>query len=115
MQDRRKEGRSPAYLGGQITTDRRLVSIDCLVRNTSGRGARLVVPSAMLLPEIFELHIPKKNCAYRVRACWRREDDLGVEVVPLADSDSPIPLAMARKVKRLEEENAGLRRKLEGI
>jgi hypothetical protein len=115
MQERRKEGRSPSYLAGQITTDRRLISIECVVRNTSGAGARLVVPHATLLPDVFELHIPKKNCAYRVRACWRREDDLGVEVVPLADSDSPIPLAMARKLKRLEEENAGLRRKLEGV
>jgi hypothetical protein len=115
MQDRRKEGRSPSYLGGQITTDRRLISFDCVVRNTSGRGARLVVPNSTLLPETFELHIPKKNCAYRVRACWRRDNDLGVEVVPLADSDSPIPIAMARKLRRLEEENASLRRKIEGI
>ena len=112
MQDRRKEGRSPSYLGGTITTDRRLTSIDCVVRNTSGRGARLVVPSATLLPEIFELHIPKKNCAYRVRGCWRRASDVGVEIVPLDAIDTPVPLAMMRRLKRLEEENAALRRQL---
>jgi len=90
MQERRKEGRSPSYLGGQITTDRRLIAIDCVVRNTSGTGARLVVPHATLLPDIFELHIPKKNCAYRVRACWRQTEDVGVEVVGAEDVAAPV-------------------------
>ena len=113
MQERRKEGRSPAYLGGQITTDRRLVAIDCIVRNTSGAGARLEVPNATMLPETFELHIPRKNSAYRVRARWRRLEDVGVEVEPLEQSDAPVPLALARRIRRLEAENAGLRRRLQ--
>src|SRR5215831_9330265 len=87
MLERRKEGRSPSYLGGQITTDRRLIAIDCVVRNTSGAGARLIVPYATLLPDVFELHIPKKNAAYRVRACWRRSGDVGVEIMPLEATD----------------------------
>jgi len=114
MQERRKEGRSPAYLGGQITTDRRLIAIDCVVRNTSGSGARLAVPHATLLPDVFELHIPKKNSAYRVRACWRGEDDVGVEIVPLAERDAPIQLTLARRLQILEAENAALRQQLRG-
>jgi hypothetical protein len=114
IQERRKEGRSPAYLGGQITTDRRLIAIDCVVRNTSGAGAKLVVPSATLLPDVFELHIPRKTSAYRVRACWRHLDDVGVEIMPLAATEAPVPLSMARRLKRLEAENAGLRRRLVG-
>ncbi len=114
MQDRRKEGRSPSYLGGQITTDRRLIAIDCVVRNTSGSGARLIVPGATLLPDVFDLHIPRKNCAYRVRARWRHVDDVGVEVVPLEESDAPIPIAMARRLRQLEAENAALRQQLSG-
>jgi hypothetical protein len=114
IQERRKEGRSPSYLGGQITTDRRLISIDCVVRNTSGAGARVAVPHAALLPEFFELHIPKKNCAYRVRACWRGTDEVGVEVLPLEATDVPIPLTLARRLKILEAENAALRRQLHG-
>jgi hypothetical protein len=111
-QERRKEGRSPSYLSGQITTDRRVISIDCVVRNTSGAGARLAVPHATLLPDVFELHIPKKNAAYRVRACWRGADDIGVEIVPLEAADAPIPLTLARRIKILEAENAALRRRL---
>jgi hypothetical protein len=112
QQERRKEGRSPAYLGGQITTDRRLIAIDCVVRNTSGAGARLVVPHATLLPDVFELHIPKKNSAYRVRTCWRGADDVGVEIMPLEADDAPVPLTLARRLKILEAENAALKRQL---
>jgi hypothetical protein len=115
MQERRKEGRSPSYLGGQITTDRKLIAVDCIVRNTSGAGARLVVSSATLLPDTFELHIPRKNSAARVRARWRNADHVGVQVVPLAAGDSPVPLELARRIKRLEAENAGLRRRLAEI
>ncbi len=114
MQERRKEGRSSSYLGGQITTDRRLISIDCLVRNTSGAGARLEVPHAALLPETFELHIPKKNAAYRVRTCWRTVDAVGVEVLPLEAAEAPIPLTLARRLKILEAENAALRQQMRG-
>ncbi|HUI96329.1 MAG TPA: PilZ domain-containing protein [Xanthobacteraceae bacterium] len=112
MQERRKEGRSPAYLGGQITTSRRLTTIDCVVRNTSGAGARLLLPNTTLLPETFELHIPRKNSAYRVKARWRRLEDVGVEIVPFDASDAPIPITLARRIRRLEQENAGLRKRL---
>lgn len=109
MPERRKEERSPSYLGGQITTARRLTAIDCIVRNTSGAGARLLVPNTTQLPETFELHIPRKNNVYRVQARWRRLEDLGVEIVPF---EAPIPISLARRIRRLEEENAGLKRRL---
>ncbi len=114
MQERRKEGRSLSYLGGQITTERRLISIDCVVRNTSGSGARLDVPHAALLPEVFELHIPKKSCACQVRTRWRGENHVGVEIMPVAATEAPIPLTLARRLKILEAENAALRRQLHG-
>ncbi len=114
MQERRKEGRSPSYLGGQITTDRRLISIECVVRNTSGAGALVTVPHATLLPDVFELHIPKKNCAYRVRTRWRGPDEVGVEVMPLDAVEAPIPLTLARRLRILEAENAALRHQLRG-
>jgi hypothetical protein len=114
QQERRKEGRSPSYLGGRIITDRKLITIECVVRDTSGAGARVVVPNATLLPEQFELHIPRKNTAYRVRARWRRAQDLGVEIVPLDARDGAVPITMARRLRKLQVENADLRRRLEG-
>jgi hypothetical protein len=115
MSERRKEGRSPSYLGGQITTDRKLISIDCVVRNTSGAGARLEVPAATPLPDVFELHIPRRNTAYRVRSQWRDAGNIGVKVMPLAPDIAPIPIELARRMRRLETENADLRRRLNEI
>jgi len=114
QQERRKEGRSPSYLAGTITTDRRLIAIECVVRNTSGAGARLVVPHAEMLPDVFELHIPKKNCAYQVRARWRDPAGVGVEIVPPDATEAPIPFTLARRLKILEAENAALKRRLSG-
>src|ERR1700741_1710433 len=112
QQERRKQQRSPAFMGGQITTDRKLIAIDCVVRNMSGAGAKLIVSNATLLPEEFELHIAKHESASWVRTRWRRERERVVEGVPLAVHAAPVPLALARRIKRLEAENAGLRRRL---
>jgi hypothetical protein len=114
-QERRKDQRSSTYLGGKITTARRLIAVDCIVRNTSGAGARLAVANTTLIPEQFELHIPCRNSVYRVRACWRHLDSVGVEIMSLDASDAPVPIALARRAKRLHAENADLRRRLEGL
>src|SRR5690348_15864579 len=110
MQERRKEGRSPSYLAGEMTTDRRLISIECVVRNTSGAGVRRVDPHATLLPDVSELYIPKKNCAHRVRACWRGADDVGVEIMPLDANALPVPFLLALRLKIQQAENAALKR-----
>ena len=112
MLEQRRERRTRAYLGGRIVTDPRLTAINCLVRNTSGAGARLVVASGALLPDEFDLHIPKTQAQYRVRARWRRSEELGVEVAPAPVAAAPVALELARRIKRLEAENAGLKRRL---
>ncbi|HEY1544710.1 MAG TPA: PilZ domain-containing protein [Xanthobacteraceae bacterium] len=111
-QERRKQPRMPTYLGGQITTDHKLIAIDCVVRNMSGTGAKLLVPNTTLVPDEFVLQITTREAAYRVRPRWRNLRELGVEVVPLAADNAPVPLASARRIKQLEAENAGLKRRL---
>jgi len=110
-QERREQQRMPTYLGAQITTDHRLIAIDCVVRNMSGKGAKILVPSTSLVPDEFVLHITSRETAYRMRPRWRTHCALGVEVVPLADN-APVPLAAARRKKQLEAENAKLKGRL---
>lgn len=112
MRERRREQRLRSYLGGEIAFLRRRVTADCIIRNTSDSGAKLIVQNGRLVPDEFELTIPRQQADYRARTRWRRVDEIGVELELMHESDAPIPLAWARKLKRLEAENAGLRRQL---
>ena len=112
MPERRKQARSRVYLGCRITMDRRLTGLDCVVRNTSDTGARLAVPATAVLPDRFELYIPRRQTACVVRARWRRRDEVGVEIEATQPGTAPVSLAFARRVKLAEAENAHLKRLL---
>jgi hypothetical protein len=112
MPERRKQARSRVYLGCRITTDRRLTGLDCVVRNTSDTGARLAVPATAALPDRFELYIPRRQTACVVRARWRRRDEVGVEIEAAQPGAEPVSLALARRVRLAEAENARLKRLL---
>lgn len=111
MLERRKEQRWPAYLGGVVVLGRRAATADCLIRSTSSSGARLVLDQAAFLPDEFSLQIPAKRIEMRVRTCWRRFHEIGVETVP-EHRTAPIDLTLAHQLKRLEEHNARLKRRL---
>lgn len=79
MQDRRKEQRWPAYLGGQAIFFHRLSTADVLIRNTSASGAKLVVCNGHLIPNEFSLNVARREREYRVKTCWRRRDEIGIQ------------------------------------
>jgi hypothetical protein len=112
MPERRKQVRSRVYLGCRITTDRRLTGLDGVVRNTSDAGARLAVSATATIPDQFELYIPSRQTACVVRTRWRRRDEVGVEIEAAQPGAAPISLALARRVKLAEAENARLKRLL---
>ena len=115
MPERRKQARSRVYLGCRITTDRRLTGLDGVVRNTSDAGARLAVPATATIPNQFELYIPSRKTACVVRTRWRRRDEVGVEIEAVQPDAAPISLALARRMKLAEAENARLKRLLAGL
>jgi hypothetical protein len=82
------------------------------VRNTSDAGARLAVPATATIPNQFELYIPHRQTACVVRTRWRRRDEVGVEIEAAQPGAAPISLALARRVKLAEAENARLKRLL---
>jgi hypothetical protein len=81
MQDRRKDHRMPSYLGGLVTFNRRQSAANCLVRNYSRAGAKLMVQDFQCLPNEFELSIPHHQVERQVRVKWRKRDEIGVEAV----------------------------------
>jgi len=67
MLDRRREQRYPAYFGGTISFNRRLSVADCVVKNTSRLGAKLVFHNTTFVPAECDLAVrtspPNSGCA----------------------------------------------------
>jgi hypothetical protein len=99
------------FLGGQIAFSGRPSSLECLIRDYSDDGARIAYPHTATLPDEFDLYIRHKEQSFRVRTVWRRQDEIGVKFVSRCSS-APIPLDIVRRVRKLEAENAALRRRI---
>jgi hypothetical protein len=72
--------RSPrrrVFKGAKVIFNGGASAIDCAVRDISDGGARLLVASAIGIPDSFELAIsgePLRQC----RLIWRKTDQIGV-------------------------------------
>jgi hypothetical protein len=53
-------------------------SAPCTVLNLSETGAKLALIRETILPKEFELAIPAKNAAWKVRVVWQDGKELGV-------------------------------------
>lgn len=111
MVERRKTQRFPAFLGGVIKFSQDRASAECIIRNRSEGGARLVVHNPGFIPDEFELAIPQQRTTVRARTRWRGYDDLGIEFSHANEQGAPNADA-ARRLKRLERENRRLKRQL---
>jgi hypothetical protein len=81
MTERRGSERSKAFLKGTLYFHRGRSSVDCLIRDLSPTGARLLVPDIVKVPDVFEVHVPNKPEPLSARMKWRRDDEIGVSFV----------------------------------
>ncbi|TNC15353.1 PilZ domain-containing protein [Methylobacterium terricola] len=115
MSELRRETRLRTFLKGRIVFNNGNSSMDCLVRDLSGSGARLMLSQTATLPGGFDLLIPARDRVHRATLRWRREDSIGVTFAeepvraPVLETD---PVALLARVQELEAENASLRRQL---
>jgi hypothetical protein len=105
MRERRKELRSPAYIGGRASFFREQSTADVLIRNVSASGAKLVVDNGSFIPDNFKLTIRKWQAGYRARACWRRHDEIGVEFEQELANNMPNLLSLERRTRQIEAAN----------
>ncbi|GJD33600.1 PilZ domain-containing protein [Methylobacterium aerolatum] len=111
----RRQPRLRVFLKGRIVFNNGQSSIDCLVRDMSAEGARLMLSETAALPEKFDLYIPQKEKTHRATLRWRREDGVGVTFdqaeAPVREFSGDATMAvLLRRVGELEAENAALRR-----
>jgi hypothetical protein len=82
MQERRTNARVRSFLGGKIVFNNRCSSVECLLRNVSPTGARILLSETVTIPEDFELEIPKQGRRVRARLTWRKAEECGVRFLP---------------------------------
>ena len=107
MQERREFQRGRTYLGGRLAFNNQYCTIDCLVRNMSRNGAKLVFEGTVLLPGEFELTLPQKGESRRARIVWRSEGEAGITFLQ-PGGEGVVPIGMARRIRRLEADRAAL-------
>jgi hypothetical protein len=118
MSELRRETRLRTFLKGRIVFNNGNSSMDCLIRDISASGARLMLSQTATLPDGFDLIIPAKDRTHKATLRWRKADSVGVtfaeEVVrsgPASMADAT-PAALLARIHELEAENAALRRQL---
>ena len=117
--ERRRTARQKSFLRGMIYFNNRRNVVDCLIRDISPYGARLIFSDSVTTPDVLELYIPQKEQTLRVHVIWRHGQEVGVafaqaaHVDPAAEPGDPGSSpgqALAERVARLEMEIAGLKR-----
>ncbi len=64
--------------GASIYNNRRS-SVDCLVRDISDTGAKLVFGGTVNIPDVVELYLPNKDEVRRAKVQWRKGNEMGVD------------------------------------
>ena len=78
MIQRRNNDRQKTFLRGRIHYNNKMSSADCLVRDFSGAGARLIFDSVIALPDVVELYIAQREQTLPAQIRWRSDLEVGV-------------------------------------
>jgi hypothetical protein len=118
MLDRRKTVRTRSFFGGKIEFNHQNSLMDCVVRNISSDGAKLVFTNTAAVPREFTLSIPKQDQSFRARMVWQNTNEAGVAFSTRQAHDAPsppVPLDCFRRLKTCEAEKAALQRRVEEL
>ena len=116
--ERRKIARQKSFLRGSVHFNNRRSVVDCLIRDISPYGARLIFSdTAATIPDMIELHIPQKEMTLRSHIIWRHGKEIGVAFAQTLQMEPAHEAGgdLADRVAKLEAELAGLKRVLKKI
>jgi hypothetical protein len=111
MIERRRSVRQKSFLRGCVYFNKRRNVFDCLIRDLSDEGARIIFSDTVSVPDVVDLYIPQKEQTVHARVKWRHGDEIGLafpDAMRAADGTSEGELAI--RVARLENEVLALRR-----
>ena len=118
MAERRNTTRQKSFLRGCIYFNNRRSAVDCLIRDISGSGCRVIFSSTVQIPDVVDLYIPQKEQTLRAQVHRRNGEEIGVTFAGASAAAPPqLPAAdnLAERVERLEAEIAQLKRMLKKL
>jgi hypothetical protein len=116
MAERRHSARQKSFLRGCVYFNKRRNAVDCLIRDISDAGARIIFSDTVSIPDVVDLHIPQKAQTVRARVQWRHGDEVGLafpDAIRAADGTANGELAT--RVAELESQVNALRRELKHL
>jgi hypothetical protein len=111
MEERRKLHRGRTYLGGRIVFNNRCSTLDCLVRNLSQDGAKVVFSHAVAVPGEFDVAIHRKGESRRARVVWRDETHAGIRFLDSV-CDNVVSIESALRFTQLHAQREALARRI---
>jgi hypothetical protein len=111
MIERRQTSRARVIYGGVIAYNGRQSTMDCMVRNFSEDGAKVVFDNSAILPDVIGLVIAKKSRSFAAKIAWRRANEAGLSFHS-SERNAPIPLDWARRLRASESERCELQNRI---
>ncbi len=117
MAERRRSVRNKSFLRGCVYFNKRRGAMDCLIRDISDEGARIIFSDAVSVPDVVELYSPQKEQIVRAHVKWRHGDEVGLAFPAAGSAAGAAPEfgELAQRVAHLESEIAVLRRTLKQL
>jgi hypothetical protein len=118
--ERRRIPRQKSFLRGMIYFNNRRSVADCLIRDISPYGARLIFSDTVTTPDLLDLYIPQKEQTLRSQVIWRVGHEVGVAFPQAIHPQQSATAAsgpgdLADRVAKLEAEVAALKRALKKL
>jgi hypothetical protein len=119
MAERRRATRQKSFLRGCIYFNNRRSAVDCLIRDISDDGARLLFSDAISIPDVVDLYIPQKEQTLRATVQRRHGAEVGVTFANDTRAPekpaAPDLASLTERVQKLEGEIAALRKMLKRL
>jgi hypothetical protein len=114
--ERRRTARQKSFLRGMVYFNNRRSVADCLIRDISPYGARLIFSDTVTMPDTLDLYIPQKEQTLRAHVIWRIGHDVGVAFPQATQTVAAAPSGeLAERVVKLEAEIASIKRVLKKL
>ena len=116
MGERRRSVRQKSFLRGCVYFNKRRSAVDCLIRDISDEGARIIFSDTVSVPDVVDLYIPQKEQTIRAHVQWRHGDEIGLLFSDAYRAGAtPQDMELTQRVTQLETEIAALRRALKKL